>query len=102
VEAYTNRTIGSMRFGAELTSVGQTLWKDSSAIAEQVLSCNLQRQSRTRGLRKSWSSVTNLADVEAKEGNVVRWRCFVEELHSKAEKHYWLAGSRVSDLKQGD
>ena len=45
---------GSMRFGAELMFVGQTLWKDSSAIVKQVLTCNLQGQRR----RKSWSSVT--------------------------------------------
>jgi len=72
-----------MRFCAELMSVGQTLWKDSSAIVKQVLTCNLQGHRR----RKSWNSVTILEDVEAKDGNVVRWRCFVEALRSKAEKH---------------
>ena len=69
-------------FGAELMSVGRTLWKDSSAIAKQVLSCNLLGQRR----RKIWSSVTILADVVAKDGNVIWWRCFVETPRSIAEK----------------
>ena len=47
MEACTNGTIGSMRFGAELMAVGHKLWKDSSAIAKQVSSFNLQGQGGT-------------------------------------------------------
>ena len=87
MEECTNGTTGSMSFGGELMSVGHKLWKDSSAIAKQVWGCNFPGQGRTRKRRKSWSSVTNLADVEAKDGNLVRWRCFVQTLRPKAEKH---------------
>jgi hypothetical protein len=87
VEACRSGTSGSMRFGGGLMSVGHTMRKDSSVIAKQGLSCNLQGQGRTRRRRKSCSSVTNLTDVEAKDGNILRWRCFVETLRSKAEKH---------------
>lgn len=45
--------------------------------------------------------MTDLKDVEAKDGNMVLWRCFVEALRSKAEKKE-LPDSRFSEVEQED